>query len=69
MGFSQNGIAAVHIGCQEGNLDIVKVLQLRGASLDAVSEVRLLLMSSRIEKHSCHSISPLNGRIAFGMII
>ena len=37
----QNGITAVHVACQEGHLDIVKVLESHGAALDAVSEVRV----------------------------
>ena len=29
----------MHISCQEGHLDVVKVLQAHGASIDEISEV------------------------------
>ena len=35
----QNGMTAMHICCQEGHLDVVKVLQSHGASLGATSKV------------------------------
>ena len=51
----QNGVTAVHVACEEGHLEVVKVLCSHGASLDITSQVSCLVSKG----HQCHWLPSL----------